>query len=107
MATQPEARIAARILSYLRSLPNSWWIKTHGGAYGRRGIPDLIGCIHGRFYALEIKRPGQKARPLQEHVLNEIADAGGIVAVVTSKEDVKGIVCGSIQGCSDSSPTDR
>lgn len=58
--------------------------KVHGGAFQMAGIPDLIGCIDGRFFGLEVKRPGGRATALQSAILRRIEQAGGIAAVVTS-----------------------
>lgn len=44
----------------LRDIPNSnWFVKE---AKSIRGIPDIIGCISGRFIALEVKRSLAEAR---------------------------------------------
>lgn len=62
-------------------------MKIHGGPYQSAGIPDIIGCIGGRFVALEVKVPGNKATRLQELVISRIRVAGGIAGVVTSVEE--------------------
>lgn len=51
------------------------------------GVPDLVGVVHGRFFGLEVKMPGEKATPVQQARLNAIARAGGIAAVVYSPEE--------------------
>ena len=50
-----------------------------------RGIPDYIGCVKGRFVALELKkdaRAASKTCKLQEYILSKIKQAGGIAEVV-------------------------
>lgn len=53
-----------------------------------RGIPDLIGCYKGRFFALELKRSKKEAEKtsgrivLQKHTLGLINKAGGIGRIV-------------------------
>jgi len=48
-----------------------------------RGTPDRIGCLAGRFVALELKTNEGKATPLQIHELQSIVIYGGIAAIVT------------------------
>ena len=45
--------------------------------YGAKTV-DVFFCYQGKFYAVECKRPGvNKATPLQDQVLKEVAAAGG------------------------------
>lgn len=82
MSEQPETRFKKQIRPQLDALPNSWWFKTQLVAL--IGIPDIIGCLNGRFVALELKKD-EKSLPskMQLHVLNRIQAAGGIGVVVT------------------------
>lgn len=73
----------------------AWVIKTTPGANGNpAGCPDLIFCWHGRFFALEVKRPGylHKATPLQLRRLFEIEQAGGEAIVVDCVEAVEALL---------------
>ncbi|ABW18841.1 VRR-NUC domain-containing protein [Alkaliphilus oremlandii] len=87
-----EKAIQNKIVQYLKQQPNTWFFKTHGGMYQVAGIPDLILCYMGHFVALEIKRPGEKPTKLQEKVLKDIQEAGGISVVVHSLLDVKSVL---------------
>lgn len=84
-----ETAITKSIVKMARD--NGWWtMKIHGGAFQRAGIPDLLCIKGGRAVFLEVKQPGKKATPLQQHVMAEIREQGGAVAeVVTSKEEAK------------------
>lgn len=62
-------------------------VKTHGGKYGKRGIPDLLICYKGIFVGLEVKRPGQKPTKLQREHLAAIEAAGGYSEVVCSAKE--------------------
>ena len=84
-----EKDIVAAILRYLKQRPRCFAWKTHGGMYGTAGIPDIIACMDGRFYAFEVKQPGGRLTRLQEVALKKIEDAGGVAGKVTSVEDVK------------------
>jgi hypothetical protein len=53
------------------------------------GIPDLLLCRKGFFYAIELKVGSNKATPIQEFVMREIRKAGGRVSISRSTEDVK------------------
>ena len=52
-----ESDIVRTILKYLKTVPNCFSWKEHGGMYGTAGIPDIIACIGGQFYAFEVKKP--------------------------------------------------
>lgn len=84
-----EKDIVAAILRHLKSRSRCFAWKTHGGMYGTAGIPDIIACIDGRFYAFEVKQPGGKLTRLQEATLGKIQAAGGVAVKVVSVEEVK------------------
>jgi Holliday junction resolvase len=50
------------------------------------GTPDLIACIAGRFYAIEVKRPGEKPTALQEYRLAQWRKAGAVAVWVDSAD---------------------
>ena len=56
---------------------------------GVAGEPDIDACLSGRSVQLEVKRPGEKATPLQLKRLEQWRQAGALTAVVTSVEEVK------------------
>ena len=84
-----EKDIVAAILRHLKARPRCFAWKTHGGKYGTAGIPDIIACIDGRFYAFEVKQPGGRLTRLQDVTLNKIKAAGGVAVMVTSVDEVK------------------
>lgn len=53
------------------------------------GIPDLLLCRKGNFYAIELKSGSKKPTRIQEFVMREIRKAGGRVSVARSVEDVR------------------
>lgn len=77
-----ECVIVRRILEYLKTLPDCFAWKEHGGMYGTAGIPDITCCIDGRFFAFEVKNKNGKATKLQEATIRKIRAAGGTAAVV-------------------------
>lgn len=82
-----EKHIESKIRDYLKS-EGVWFKKIHGGPYQEPGIPDIIGCCNGRFFAFEVKRQGGKATPKQALEIREIIKSGGSAVVVTSLEEV-------------------
>lgn len=84
-----EKDIVAAILRHLKARPRCFAWKTHGGMYGTAGIPDIIACIDGRFYAFEVKQPGGRLTRLQDVTLNKIKAAGVVAVMVTSVDEVK------------------
>ncbi len=82
-----EKTIVNRIIKKLNELPACRAIKTHGGAFGHSGQPDITGCIDGRRFDMECKRPGGKATPKQESEMRKWSDAGSVCGVVTSWEE--------------------
>lgn len=89
-----EKDIVAAILRYLKSLPECFAWKTHGGMYGTAGIPDIVACIGGRFYAFEVKQPKGRLTDLQKVMIRKIRAAGGVAARVTSVDEVAAVLSG-------------
>lgn len=87
-----EADIVKAIMRFLKTLPNCFAWKEHGGMYGTAGIPDIIACIDGKFYGFEVKTDIGKPTKLQEFTIRKINKAGGIAVVVRSVDDVKSIL---------------
>ena len=87
-----ERDIVAAILRHLKTVPDCFAWKTHGGPYGTAGIPDIIACIGGRFVAFEVKTQCGKLTKLQEITLQRIKEAKGNAFTVTSVDEVKKIL---------------
>ena len=55
-----------------------------------RGYPDLHGMLPGgRYFALEVKRPGERATPEQREFIDAVLGGGGIAGVVYGYEDAR------------------
>lgn len=80
-----------RIEAYLKRQPGCWVRKTHGSAYAS-GFADLIGCLRGRFFAIEVKRPGEEPTALQLQELDNIRKAGGAAVWADTLEQVQAFV---------------
>ena len=79
-------------MKYLKTVPGCFSWKEHGGMYGTAGIPDIIACINGRFYAFEVKTPVGKTTALQDATIRKIRKCGGQAFVVRSVDEVKEIL---------------
>ena len=85
-----ESVIQKRILKYLGELDNCWPVKIISCNKG--GTPDILTCFKGKFYAIEVKRPGGKVSPMQGYRIDEITKAGGTAFAAYSLEDVKAVI---------------
>ena len=91
-----EKTITNQILKYLKSEPECFAFKEHGGIYGVSGIPDVICCYKGKFVAFEVKTLQGKLSKLQEIIIKRINNAGGMAFKVTSLQEVKDILKGVV-----------
>jgi len=57
------------------------------------GVSDLIGCVRGRYVALEAKVHPNVCTPLQEAFLTDTVVNGGLAAVVVYYPKEKGWIC--------------
>ncbi|MDU4378119.1 MAG: VRR-NUC domain-containing protein [Anaerococcus vaginalis] len=74
-----------KIKKFIESV-GGWWVKFHGNAFTRDGVPDLLCCVNGKFLAIEVKGDGGEPSELQLHEIEEIKKAGG-VALVSYPDD--------------------
>lgn len=88
VAASRESSIVRAIVEWIKGQGEAHVMKTHGGPQ-RRGLPDLVGVYRGRAFALEVKREGGAATPLQEHELAEWRRAGAVAGVVHSVEEAR------------------
>lgn len=59
-----------------------YFFMPRGTVYGRRGIPDIVGCVGGRFFAIEVKAGKNRPTKLQSMEHDFVRAAGGVVLVV-------------------------
>lgn len=62
------------------------WFSKISDRYNR-GIPDIVGCVCGRFFGLELKRDKGRPSELQLYTINRIEKAGGTVCIVRTVEE--------------------
>ena len=92
-----EKDIVKTIMKYLKTVPECFCWKEHGGMYGTAGIPDIICCYKGGFYAFEVKTEDGKPTELQKATIRKILACGGTAVVVRSVDEVRTVLSGPPQ----------
>lgn len=65
----------------------AWYIKYWAGnQFTKEGIPDILACIYGRFYGIELKGDSGRPKLLQLVKLRNIRNAGGIGVLLYPKD---------------------
>ena len=85
-----EKAIQEDIVKHLRA-SGAWVFKVHGGPMQLRGVPDLVGCLNGVMFALEVKKPGERLTAIQAHIIEQIKAAGGVAGRVECVADVEAL----------------
>lgn len=81
MAMTPEKKVKNAVVKQLKELGAYYFYPVTGG-YGASGVPDIVGCYYGRFFAFECKAGKNKPTPLQQKNIDQITEMKGIVAVI-------------------------
>ena len=84
------SKLQTKVLKYLKTLPKCWAVKVLSA--NERGCPDILCCIDGRFWAIEIKEVNDRISKIQQKQLDRIATAGGGWLVVRSLDDVAAVM---------------
>jgi hypothetical protein len=75
---------------------NNTGVAEHRGARVRYGLAvgsaDLIGCLGGRFVALEVKAAAGRTSPEQRQWLDLVRRNGGFAAVVRSVDEARAAI---------------
>jgi Holliday junction resolvase len=73
-----EAEVVRRMLASLNAIDGVYAIRTHGGSFQQKGTPDVLGCAHGHFFAIEAKKSAkEKPSDAQQYNLKKFRAAGG------------------------------
>lgn len=91
-----QTRIGGDLIKFYRL-----WLP--GGSEISKGMADVNGLLGhrsaspGRFFALEIKRPGQTTTAPQNAYLQAVREHGGLAAVVTNFNEAQAVLFGESQ----------
>lgn len=80
----PESYEKDEIKLYLETI-GAWHFSPYMAGFGKAGVPDIIACIDGCFWGIEVKRPGKEPTPRQTLRMNEIEKAGGFSVAGTAE----------------------
>lgn len=84
-----EQDIQTAIMDYIRSIGGLPIKQNQIGIYAQAGVPDILACVKGHFVAIEVKKPGEKPKPIQYAFLDAINHCGGVGMWSDSVEKVK------------------
>lgn len=84
MAKTPEGHVKSKVKRLLEEYKafHNWPVPTGYGA----PMLDCVGCLNGKFFAIETKAFGKKLTPRQQLTAQQMEAAGGKVFVVTGDE---------------------
>jgi Holliday junction resolvase len=96
VADTPEAKVKKKVVAQLKEMGAYYFYPVTGG-YGGSGVPDIVGCYHGKFFGIECKAGKNKPTPLQQKNLDNITTAGGTALVVNEDNigDVRHFLLGT------------
>jgi Holliday junction resolvase len=83
----PEKKVKAKVVAILKELDAYYFYPVTGG-YGASGVPDIVGCFRGKFFAVECKAGSGKTTALQEKNIERIRACGGR-AIVVNEESIE------------------
>jgi len=84
MSVTPEKKVKDKVRKILNDGGAYHFMPaTHG--YGTSGVPDIVGCYHGKMFAIECKAGSNRPTALQLKSLSAIATAGGYTEVVNEE----------------------
>jgi Holliday junction resolvase len=77
----PEAKVKKRVVDQLKELGCYYFYPITRG-YGHSGVPDIVGCHRGYFFAIECKAGGNRTTALQQFNIDRIHESGGKAWVI-------------------------
>lgn len=90
MMNKLESKIQKEIINYLRK--KRVWYFRYTATGQQNGLPDIICLYNGLFLGLELKTDKGSPTQLQLNKLKAINDSGGIGLLITSVDEVDGLL---------------
>lgn len=92
MANTKESVVQRKLINKLEQIDNIYVRKIAQSMYSHSGVPDIVGCISGLWFAVEVKTNTGKLSKLQEREGKLIEQAGGIFLVCYGEKDIEYVV---------------
>ena len=77
----PEGKVKKKVTDLLLKYC-AYYFKPATGGYGRSGIPDIVGCVNGKFFAIECKAGAKQPTLLQHTEIENIRLHKGVAFVI-------------------------
>ena len=85
----PEKKVKTKVVAILKTFGAYYFYPVTGG-YGASGVPDIVGCYKGNFFAVECKAGKGKTTALQEKNIAQIKATGGL-AIVVNEDNIEDV----------------
>ena len=85
----PEKKVKTKVVAILKECGAYYFYPVTGG-YGASGVPDIVGCYKGKFFAIECKAGKGKTTALQEKNIAQIIAQGGL-AIVVNEDNIEDV----------------
>lgn len=80
-----EEDVKAAVKEIIKATPNCYWFMPPANGYGRAGVSDLVGCVSGRFFAVETKFGYGKPTANQLREIAKVKASGAPAWIVNEK----------------------
>jgi Holliday junction resolvase len=80
----PEGKVKKKVAELLKKY-GAYYFFPAMGAFGRAGIPDIVGCHSGQYFAVECKAGKGKTTAIQEAEIEKIRKAKGHAFVINEE----------------------
>jgi Holliday junction resolvase len=84
MASTPEKRVKDKVVKTLKHYGVYYFFPATYGM-GRSGVPDIVCCLNGHFFAVECKAGKNKPTALQEREMSLIRESNGTALVINEE----------------------
>jgi Holliday junction resolvase len=101
MAMTPEKKVKKKVVEALKRLGSDlYYFFPMTGGYGKSGVPDIVGCYRGMFFAIECKAGKNTTTALQDREITLIRSAGG-AAWIVNEHNADDVVAVLMSQCTD------
>ena len=80
-----ETQFKTKVQRFLDEV-GAWHVKFMGNQFTKAGVPDLLVCIRGQFWGIELKTDVGRVSDLQRLQLGKIEKAGGRAIILRPRD---------------------